>query len=282
MPRSHCFVLLMSLAVAGGCATSLSTFQPAHVAAKGRVEVESGMDLALPTNTVGAVIDVGRTLSKESKDRVLTDAEKQDLFAAGVNLALDAPAPVMHAGIAYGIAGAWEVGVRYTSGAWRLGGRRQILHQETSGFDLSAGIGIQRFVYAYPVGDVLDFLKIEDFTRWNVDVPILFGKRGSWYRLWGGPRLVFSRYQTSLTFASPMGGAEIVTASAEGRAALLGVQGGVAIGYRWLFVGFELTVVRMLSTAHLVARTPGAAEQRADIDLGTFVIYPGLALMGEF
>jgi hypothetical protein len=127
---------------------------------------------------------------------------------------------------------------------------------------------------------VIDVLELQDFTRWSLDVPLLVGKHGSWYRLWGGPRLLFSTFRTAMTLNLPAAAGspeQSIVASVDGTAAFVGGQGGVALGYAHLFLGFELTIVQLISNARLEV-----AGQGQDVDLGGLVIYPGLALMGEF
>lgn len=270
---------LVVLAVAG-CAASLSSFQPAHVPARGHVQAEAGFDVSAPVGTIVRTIDAGKTLAQSSQSRTLSDDERHQLIEAGANVALDPPAAVAHLGIAWAPFTRTEVSLRLSSGAWRAGARYQILDQARDGWDLTAGVGVQRFAYEFPVSDVLDVVHLNDFQRWSVDIPIAFGRRGDAYRLWGGPRIVLSRYDTSLELRLPPvagAAAQDVLASLDGNAAFVGVQGGAAVGWRHLFVGVELTVVQLLSTAHI-----DVAGTRYDADLGGPIVYPGLALMGEF
>ena len=99
------------------------------------------------------------------------------MLEAGANLALDPPAVVTHLGVAFSPWDRWELGLRHASGAWRLAGRHQICLQGQHGFDLSLGLGLQRFKYEFPVDEVVDILVLEDFERWSLDVPIVFGTR---------------------------------------------------------------------------------------------------------
>ncbi len=276
------FVMVAMLVVVtlSGCAAALSSFQPAHVASKGSVRVETGMDVSVPTGTIFKVVDAGKTLAGAADDRELTDAERAQVIEAGMNLALTPPAPVTHVGVTYTPLQDWEVGVRYASGGWRLGMRRQLLHQAAHTVDLTVGIAVGRFAYEFPVNDVLGVLTLDDFTRYSLEIPIVVGQHADWYRWWGGPRLVLHRFSTALTFTQPpVGGApaSATLASVDGTGAFVGAQGGIALGYRTLFVAFELTVVQLVSSARL--EIVGAGQE---LDLSGLVIYPGIALMGEF
>jgi hypothetical protein len=272
---------LLVLLLASGCATSLSGFQPAHVAPKGGVTAEAGFDVSVPTGTIIRTIDAAETLAKVADSRSLNDGERRQLIEAGANLAMVPPATVLHLGLTYAPFTDWELGVRWSSGAWRAGVRYQLLAQATHGLDLSAGVALSRFKYEFPIHKVIgDILRLDDFVRWSVDFPILVGKHASWYRLWGGPRILLSRFDAGLRLNLPAAAgapAETVVASVDGTTAFLGGQGGVAVGYAHLFVGFELTIVQLISTGHLKL-----ANQAQDVDLGGLIIYPGVALMGEF
>jgi hypothetical protein len=273
--------LLLLFLSSSGCAAALSSFQPAHVAPKGHLSAEFGWDVSAPLGTIIRAVDAAKTLAGAAKNRSLTDAERRQLIEAGANVALAPPGVVTHAGLTYTPFTAWEVGVRWSPGTWRGGLRHQFLDQATHGVDLTAGLGLSRYTFEFPLNDLIgDVLHLDDFTRWNLEVPVVFGKHDSWYRLWGGPRLLFSRFDTALTLHLPPTGStpeEVVAASVDGSATYLGAQGGFALGYAHLFVGLELTIVRLISSAHLEL-----AGQRQDVDLGGFIIHPGVALMGEF
>lgn len=271
---------LATLALLGlGCATSLSTFQPAHVAPKGHAQAEAGIDVSVPVGTIVRVVDVGKSLAKTAKGGTnLTEAQQRQLFEAGVNLALNPPASNMHAGVAFTPIERLELGLRFMSGAWRAGVRWQFLRQAEDGADFTLGLGLQRFKYEYPIDKVLDVVELEDFTRWTLDVPMLVGRHGDFYRVWAGPRLLASRFSTALRLdLSRAGGPMPTLAQATGRTLFAGAVGGAAIGYKHLFVAFELTVVRLFGSADLEV-----AGLSTNVDLGGWIIYPGLGLLGEF
>jgi hypothetical protein len=262
------------------CAPPLSGFQPAHIAPPGHLTAEAGIDGSVPAGTIVRVVDAGKTLVAAARTRSLSDDERRQLIEAGANLALEPPAVVFHAGLAFVPVRGLELGARYASGGWRLGARTQLLEQDRAGLDVSVGLGFSRQVYEFPVDKVLDYLTLDSLTRTSLDLPLLVGKRAPWYRLWGGPRLVLSRFSAALRLDLPATSgtpAEMVAASVAGDTALLALQGGVAIGYAHLFLGFELTVARLWGGARLTAVT---ATQ--DVDLGGVIVSPGVALLGEF
>jgi hypothetical protein len=108
----------------------------------------------------------------------------------------------------------------------------------------------------------------------------LVGRHGDWYRVWGGPRLLFSFYETELVFQQPsIPGAtaeKIALASVDGAGTYLGGQLGFALGYKHVFVGFELTCAKFWTSASLKL-----LERERDLALESFIVYPGFALLLE-
>jgi hypothetical protein len=267
------------LALSTGCATSLSSFQPAHVAPKGHVTAEGGVDVSIPTGTIVTTIDTGKTLARAARSRMLSEDERLQVFAGGLNLALNPPFFVEHAGLNYVFAEGWEAGLRYAAGGWRVGVRRQVLRQEMTGYDLTIGVGLQRFSFGFPIDNVIDIVELDDFTRWNVDIPMVIGQRTDVLRWWAGPRMMLSSYSTRLEIAAPQTGGAVSrdVAQAAGQGLYLGAQAGAAVGYRWLFVALEFTFVRMVGDAHI-----DVFGRRTEADTGTWILYPGIAVLGEF
>jgi hypothetical protein len=258
-----------------GCAPSLSTMQPAHVAKAKHVQAEAGYDVSIPTGTIGAVVDAAKPVADAAQSRALTADEEGKILDAGVALAANPPSFTQHAGIAVGLGEGFEAGLRYAAGGFRLGGRYQLLDRESGPFDLSVGLGISRYAYAFPIGDVIGILKLDDFSRWQFDVPILLGVSRNWYRVWGGARLAYTRFDTALRLALPFQN-RTDYASFRGSGTYVGLQGGVALGYKYLFVAFELTTTGL--SGHADAMLQGATHTTK---LDGFVVQPALALIGE-
>lgn len=264
----------------GGCASPLSSFQPAHVGPKGQVRVEVGSDVAIPTATIASTLDAAKTLAGAARMRALSEEEKLVLFRAGINLALNAPALVQHIGATYNPADKWELGLRYAGRAFRLGGRRQLLAQDANGMDLSVGLGVSRATYNFPIANIVDVIRLEDFERWTFDVPVTAGWQGPFHRVWGGPRLAYMRHSAALILRVPDSAAGTVNddvASTTGSGVFVGALAGAALGYRALFIAIEASVVRLLGEAELnvFGRTSSA-------DTSSWIITPGIAVMGEF
>lgn len=287
MPLSR-VTLVAALVLTGGCAPSLSTMQPAHVAPKGHVQATAGFEISAPTATITDLIDTAETLSTTARNRDLMPAEEQQLFDAGVNTVAVPPSVGYHFAANYTIIDNLELGIRYAGGGWRFGGRYQILHRENGPFDLTFGIGVARSAYEIPLVDKIPILEVEDFTRYTIDVaPLQIGTSRSWFHVWAGPKFLYSRFSTTLRASIPFVSA-VDLASFEGHTIYYGGQGGVALGYRYLFFAVELTMAGISGTANVnVAALPAARDGSTnpiarDVDLSGFVIFPTFGLIGEF
>jgi hypothetical protein len=256
--------------------------QPAHVAPKHHAQAEFGMDVSVPTGTILDAIDAADTLVKAAQERELTDGEINQVYKAASATLLNPPSATPHVGVGFSVINNLEVSLRYATSSLRLGGRYQFLTKEKHGVDASAGLGFGYFVLPLPLGDTLKIIELEDFTRFQIDVPLVFGTRGNWYRLWGGPRFMYTRFGTELKLSLPeipgVSPGEVQLASFGGNGFYVGGQAGVAVGYKYVFLAFEMTVVRLIMNGDLTVLQKPAAN----LDLSSTIVYPALGLMGEF
>src|SRR4051794_40197408 len=116
MMLSRMLPLSLGLAAAAlaGCAPSLSTFQPAHLAPPGHIQAEAGLEVGIPTGAILTAIDTAEDLSRRAENgEMLTTAQKYQILDAGANLVLNSPAFGPHIGIAYTIVDRVEANIRY-------------------------------------------------------------------------------------------------------------------------------------------------------------------------
>jgi hypothetical protein len=265
----------------GGCAPALSTFQTAAVPPTGHYSAAIGMEGSIAAGELYDAYTSGKhVLDKAQSDQPLTTAEKWEAFDAGVALLLNPPAFGYHMSFAYVPWKRLEVSLRYASSTLRLATRYQVLDREAGDpIDMSIGIGASRFTYSVPFADYVPILKVEDFTRWQFDVPLLIGMQNRWFRVWGGPRFAMTFFDMSLKLDLQV--EEPVLASMSGHSYYAGGQAGIGFGYRWIFFAFELTVVESIGSARFDA--PAMTESpRHDVDLSTLVVYPSFGFMGQW
>ncbi|MBN2576551.1 MAG: hypothetical protein JXP73_18450 [Deltaproteobacteria bacterium] len=248
---------------------------------KGHFAAALGMEGSIPTGSLLSAIDTGKSVGKKAASgQSLTSEEKWEVFDAGMKLLLNPPSFFSyHVRLAYVPIERLEVSLRYAGPALRLATRYQLLDRATAPFDMSAGLGISCFTYEIPFADYIPVLKLDDFTRWQLDVPLLIGVQNRWFRAWTGPRFVATFFDTNMHL--DLVAEEPVLASMSGKAYYVGGQGGLGFGYRFVFVAFELTITRILGSARFDAPAITDAPART-LDLSGFVIYPSLGLMGEF
>lgn len=276
---------LVPLMVLGGCAPSLSTFQPAHVAPKGHWQVGAGLELSVAPGSIADAVDTAKSVvDKIDSSQPVSDDEKLQLFDGGVKLLLNPPIslPSQHLVIAYVPVNRLEASIRYAGGAWRLGARYQLLDHNTGPFDMTIGLGVARFTYEFPMGDVLKVLKLEDFSRWQLDVPLLIGTSRDWVRVWAGPKFLLTSFGTRLSFEIPYLTDPKNLATFDGTAYYFGGQGGIAFGYKYVFFAFELTMMQMMGTAHSETTLGSATPLARDTSLSGFIIFPSFGLIGQF
>lgn len=272
------------IALGAGCAPALSSFTPAHVAAPGHVQLEVGGDASIPTGQFATLAAAGESVTARADTEALDVSDQRRLIEAAWGLAVNPPGVVTHLGLGLGIAEGLEVQGRLVSGGFRAGARYQLLHASRQGIDLSAGLGLSRYTYGFGELSVLDFVEFDTYVRWQLDFPVLLGHRGDWFRWWGGPKLLLSTYESAFRVVIPEvpGRADETSFAAQfsGGSWHLGGQLGGAIGYRYVFLAAELTMMLFRADAAVTTSSPELGG--IDAAATDLVVYPGLALLGEF
>jgi hypothetical protein len=259
--------------------------QPAHVAPKGHFQATAAVEIGIPTGTISRAIDAGTSLSNDAKNsQSITPAQERQVFDAGVNFVASPPSANTHFAINYTALNNWEVGIRYAAGGWRVGSRYQFLHREDGPFDMTVGAGVSRIATAIPIVSVIPLLDVDDFTRWTGDFGLQIGTSRGFYRAWVGPRFLYTHFDTAMRLAVP-GVSTPDLASFSGHGIYYGGQGGLAIGWKHVFLAFELTVCELSGKAtatSYVAQNSNGEPIAADVDISGLVIYPTFGLLGEF
>jgi hypothetical protein len=275
--------LLGLLVVSAGCAPSLATMQPAHVAPKGHMQATAAFEVGVPTGTIGTIYDTGKTLSDVARTNMsLTPDQERQLFDAGVVVVVSPPTIGYHFAGYYTPIDRLELGVRYAGGAWRGGARYQLLHHETGPLDMTVGAGVSYYSYEIPLASYIPVLEVDDFTRWTVDVPLQIGTSRQYYRVWGGPKFLYSHFSTAIRLSIP-GVSTPDLASFEGHTLYYGGQAGIAVGYRYVFFAIELTIAGISGVGDVKTAPVRNGEPLAhNTDISGYIIYPAVGLIGEF
>ncbi|HET9953301.1 MAG TPA: hypothetical protein VFQ61_02290 [Polyangiaceae bacterium] len=261
------------------CAPALSSFTPAHVAAPGHVQAEVGTDVSVPRNTLADLYDITRALDRAAQNRTLTQTEQRQLLRGATSQLLNPLSANSHLGLGVGVYRNLEAQGRLFTGGWRLGARLQFLSQPEHGLDASVGLGVGRYSYSFGIPNIADVLEIEDYGRWMVDVPVLVGKRGDWYRWWGGPKALLGTYRAGASLNLPAEN-KSYGFDLRGTSGYVGAQLGGALGYKHLFFAAELSVMYFTTRARFT--TNGVALEPYEARIDGLIWYPGVGLLGEF
>lgn len=240
----------------------------------GHSQVEAGVDLSFSTDSTRKIVRAAQALEEASLERDLSEAEQRAILLGAAELAVNPPAVIPHLGFAVSPFERWELGFRFATSAFRVGARRQLLVQEESRVDLTLGLGLGLGIFTPPIEDVIESVAVGDYLRVNVDVPIVIGQHGVWYRWWAGPRFLYSNVSQSMTLSLP--DETKVTGTVGAHAFYLGGVAGAAFGYKRVFIGPELVLMQLVGGAEMQV-----FGSHTEVDLDSFVVYPAFAIMGE-
>ncbi|MDF2691718.1 MAG: hypothetical protein K0S65_101 [Labilithrix sp.] len=269
------------------CSTTLSTLQPAEPMAPGHVQAQAAFDVAVPASRIVDAVDVMATLG----DRYASDPsykptseDQRRALAAAVGLGLSSPGVNPDLMLRMGVVKDLDVGLRWSGLAahadakYRLFATREPSADEVEqakgkigngpdrGFQGSISVGASKALYNGFVFDALDYVDVGDYSRWNIEVPLIFGGRlGDFGHAWFGPKYVFSTYSVDASLQNV--GA---VSGTHGTIHHLGGFGGIGVGYKVVFVFAELTIAKMFAE-------PEIFGQRTD--LGGIVVVPAGGLM---
>jgi hypothetical protein len=254
---------LFLLSLATGCASNISTLQTAKPLARGQFQFSLGAGAFVPVGQIGQAIDLGIDTGKELKNRVengesvaIDEELQQRMLTSGVALAVAPPGTVNELMIRAGLADDLDVGFRYSGISMRLDTKFRFLHvgdgadvpeNKRQSFDMAIGLAGSRHSFKSPVLDLLKIVQIDDFKRYDVEVPLYISKDwGDILRLYAAPKYIYSR--TSLD-------AKLINFAEQGKdvtgfdaslptnvkSEFVGSTLGLSVGYKYVHVFAELT-----------------------------------------
>lgn len=291
--RSQLLSLLLALPLATGCASTLSTMQTAVPLERGQVQVSAGMGAYAPLGTILDVAKLGKDQAGRIKDTVadgrdyeLTQEDQQALLGAGISLAVAPPGVNYEFMARTGLASNLDVGLRYSSTQLRADAKYRFLHRgdadpeslhpvERTSKDLAIGLAISRQFFSGPLVDALRFVKLDDFERWDLEVPLYASiDVGDVFKLYASPKYVYGRTTLGqrLAEAEDQAGRFVNlpgTVPSRVHSHFVGSTFGAAVGYRYVHLFVELT--------------GGYTSAKADVlgserDLGGVTLDPAIGL----
>ncbi|MBK8803149.1 MAG: hypothetical protein IPN71_14050 [Fibrobacteres bacterium] len=164
-----------------GCAAPRSVIWDGTTMPRGHVQGQLGMIGSIPTATLSALttsqMDAAKSLLSGEVDSLTNqgayDNAAKTLVAAGLDMPSATPVATVHLGVG------WETEIGYrregSVNAWSV--RRQILHEQQSGWN--GGIGIQYSSQSYELPSALGKIQSTlgySFDRKDILVPLVFSK----------------------------------------------------------------------------------------------------------
>ena len=277
------------LAIGVGCAPMLSTQRPAEVLEQGDVHLGLGLGVNVPISALARAYDGAQSAATAvASGEELGQQQIEDTLEASLLLATNSLLPTWDLQAAYGLwSGRAELDVRFTHSALRLGARFQVLDRAQAGVDLTLGAGFTTYQSVQGLG-VLELVDMASSELWSVDLPVLFGWGGEFGHLWVGSKVVWSRQAFELrvdTGRLPLdatsGTSPRELASLEGDSVYVGGVIGGCLGYRYVWVSAELTVMRVVGSTSYHLGTDDM-QLSGELDTGGWVVVPGVGLMSRF
>jgi hypothetical protein len=275
--RERALALAFALG-SSACGTTISTLQPAEPMRPGHVQAQGAFNVNVPASRIIDAVDSVATLTDRyasDPNYKPTDAEQKEALAAGVGLGLSSPGVNPDLMLRVGIFKNFDAGIRWSALNVHLDGKYRFLQTKVTpdddpdadpGFQGAVSLGISKTLYSGFVFDALEFLHIDDYSRWNLEVPVIFGSRlGNFGHAWFGPKYIYSHYSVDASLKN-VG----IVSETSGSIHHIGAFGGAGLGYKYVFVFLELTIANMFAKPEIFGQKT---------DLGGIVVVPALGLM---
>lgn len=255
--------LLLLTALATSCATNISTLQTAKPLERGQFQVSLGAGAFIPAGQLIDLVDLGIDKGKTIKDDIeddkpvqLTEEDQQRMLSAGIALAVSPPGIVNELSIRAGLANNLDMGLRYSGISWRLdtkyrfhhsGDGAEVPESARKSFDMAIGLAGARHSFKSPVFDVLEIVQINDFSRWDLEVPLYISTDfGDIFRLYAAPKYVYSKTHIDQQLVNYAEQGKNVTGfdvrvPATVKSEFVGSTFGLSVGYKYVHVFAELT-----------------------------------------
>lgn len=262
--RLTLFALSLSSFVA--CSTAISTMQPVQALPKGGLQFGTGAAVNVAPGPIVDAFQAGKAIAQKGAADINAQDE-QDFLTAGLAIALNPPGIINEYSFRYGLGRGTELGLRYTINEVIVEGKWQFLdNPEPKRWDAALHLGVGRHVFGGAVFDVLDQFQLANFSRNDVSAAVMFGKKPNDYvEFWVGPKYVAGLYSVEGLFETT--GA---VANSKGAMQYIGGAAGLGLGWKYLYVIGELTVMDLLFKADILG---------AERDLGGVVVFPSVGLV---
>ncbi|MCB9739693.1 MAG: hypothetical protein H6747_10530 [Deltaproteobacteria bacterium] len=279
-------LLLLVAACAAGCTASTSQLQRARALGQWQVEAAFGTTIPISATVFQAAIDAIDTLeprvqAAEQGTAPLTEAEARELVRAGLSVLLFTPTPLSEFSARLGLGKGFDVGLRFSGPRTALDGKWQFLGAEQAGVDMALSLAVGRhsspaeslWSKAY---DIAEKLKFAGYERTDLTSALLVSRDfGEWASLYGAAVWMRSWISISTVLDEDVVEAGVSTSDLvdPGPFDQIGGVAGVRLGYRYVWVSFELSVTKVAFSPTLIGQ---------GVDLSGWMVSPTIALVGRF
>ena len=257
------FPVVLALVLGTGCASTLSSMQTAKPLERGQFQVSLGAGLFVPVGPIATVADFGIRESDKFLELInggerveLSQEDQRRLLTAGLALGVAPPGLVTEVMARAGVAENLDMGLRYSGISLRLDAKYRFLHRGSgedrprsgrSSFDMAIGLGLARHNFKSPALDLLKLVDIDDFSRYDVEVPFyVSSEAGEILKLYAGPKYVYSRTRLDQKLVDySQQGKDVagfdVSLPSRVNSHFVGSTLGIALGYKYVHLYAELT-----------------------------------------
>ncbi len=293
MNRSNGFGLLLVL-VTTGCATNLSTLQTARTLQPGQIRVGAAVGVYIPAGQAANALGHGVTQARKGieaaqnrENYTVSEADQEAMLTTALALAVLPPSTSWEINGRYGVAENFDVGLRYGLNALRADAKYRLVHLgdrdgEGQGgrksFDFAVGLGISRYFFSNPVTEVLEKVKLGNFDRWDVEVPLYISADfNPYFGIYFSPKYVYSRTTVELRLLEIAEACncveEKIQIPSEVNMHFVGATAGIRAGLPKLSVYAELTGGNTFVNPRIMGK---------ERNLGGVTLYPSIGLAGTF
>jgi len=258
----------------------LTSFQSGKALDSGQVQATGALTLPLASSAVAGVIDLGDAALQSAQAAAdlgdpIDEEDQRELVTSALAIALFQPAVVPELAARVGIGFDVDLGLRF-NGQLVKGDAKLTLPVdlgEGGALGVSAGLGHHLGIGSSSLEtffDVLGFVELGDFSRQDLDLGLIASKNfGDTLIVYGSLRYIvsFISLDANIEDVETISGIDIV--EVENNLHHIGATGGLFLGYKYVFLNLELTVVQVFFKPEILGE-----EQ----DLDGLIVAPSLGL----
>ncbi|MBK7865037.1 MAG: hypothetical protein IPJ65_41845 [Archangiaceae bacterium] len=280
---------------ATGCASNLAQMQTARALEPGQLRMSAGVGYYIPATQVGNLAGDGIQVAKQGIESAVNDAPfelsdkgKRSIAIHSVSLAAMTPYPSVQVDARLGVLPRLDVGMRYSVDSVRADAKFNFFHDGVDdpedglprrSKDIAIGFMVSKQLFSQPVGDMMGMIRLDNFNRWDFEIPLYVSIDVSrYFGVYGAGRYRFSyvSFNQNIGHVTSCGCSEAPVHTVEVIPTKLvshfyGATAGMRVGsarFSWML---ELTV------GHTSAKTKLLGE---NVEMGGLTLYPatGIAL----